>query len=85
MSPSSEISRKSLDHYSSLGLKEYEHRSDYFFVSGDVWLEDRRKVDNTKGLWRVHDDLYDLTDFIDKHPGGKIWLELTKVRFSIIR
>lgn len=26
----------------------------------------------------MHDKLYDLTEFIDRHPGGKQWLELTK-------
>lgn len=43
------------------------------------WLAGRRKDDNAEGLWRVHDKLYDLTDFIDKHPGGRDWLTITKV------
>lgn len=30
------------------------------------------------GLWRIHDTIYDLTEFIDKHPGGTDWLEMTK-------
>lgn len=30
------------------------------------------------GLWRIHNTLYDLTDFIDKHPGGVDWLKWTK-------
>jgi cytochrome b involved in lipid metabolism len=33
--------------------------------------------DNTN-LWIVENKLYDLTDFINKHPGGSSWLELTK-------
>ena len=43
------------------------------------WLEGKRVDDNAENLWRVHDKIYDLTDFISKHPGGKEWLELTKV------
>jgi Cytochrome b5-like Heme/Steroid binding domain len=43
------------------------------------WLEGRRADDNAEGLWRVHDKLYDLTDFVEKHPGGSLWLTLTKV------
>ncbi|CRL02068.1 CLUMA_CG015162, isoform A [Clunio marinus] len=42
------------------------------------WLECRRAVENAEGLWRIHDKLYDLTDFMDRHPGGKEWLEITK-------
>lgn len=42
------------------------------------WLECKRDTDGAEGLWRIHDILYDLTDFIDRHPGGSDWLELTK-------
>lgn len=44
------------------------------------WLQSRQKDDNAEGLWRVHDNLYDLTDFINWHPGGVDWIKLTKVR-----
>lgn len=44
------------------------------------WLEGRRADDNAEGLWRVHNKLYDLKTFVNKHPGGKEWLELTEVR-----
>lgn len=43
------------------------------------WLEGKSMDDGAEGIWRVHDGLYDLTDFIDKHPGGAEWLELSKV------
>jgi hypothetical protein len=43
------------------------------------WLEGRCKDDNAEGLWRVHDKIYNLNEFIDSHPGGKEWLRLTKV------
>lgn len=46
------------------------------------WLEGRRADDNAEGLWRVHDKLYDLKNFVNKHPGGKEWLALTEVRQS---
>lgn len=42
------------------------------------WFDGKRIDDNAEGLWRVHDKLYDLNEFIDSHPGGKQWLELTK-------
>lgn len=48
------------------------------------WLAGKRADDNAEGLWRVHDKLYDLTDFIDTHPGGRDWLELTEVRNLLI-
>ncbi|CAO1355231.1 unnamed protein product [Diamesa serratosioi] len=42
------------------------------------WLEGKRVDDNAEKLWRVHDKLYDLTDFISKHPGGSNWIQLTE-------
>lgn len=43
------------------------------------WLDTKRDDDNVEdGLWRIRDTLYDLTDFILKHPGGPDWLEMTK-------
>jgi cytochrome b involved in lipid metabolism len=29
-------------------------------------------------LWIVENKIYDLTDFVQKHPGGSTWLTLTK-------
>ncbi|XP_055306178.1 cytochrome b5-related protein-like [Sitodiplosis mosellana] len=44
-----------------------------------VWLDAKRNDDNVEGgLWRIHNTLYDLNDFIGKHPGGPSWLEMTK-------
>lgn len=42
------------------------------------WLDGKRIDDNAEGLWRVHDKLYDLSDFVQHHPGGAEWLETTK-------
>lgn len=38
----------------------------------------KRRDDNIGDYWRVHDKLYNLEDFIDKHPGGKDWIEFSK-------
>ncbi|GBP19624.1 Cytochrome b5-related protein [Eumeta japonica] len=42
------------------------------------WIEGKRQQDGAEGLWRVHDGLYDLTEFINSHPGGRQWIETTK-------
>lgn len=43
------------------------------------WLDTKRDDDNVEdGLWRIRNTLYDLTDFISKHPGGPDWLQMTK-------
>ncbi|CAG4915814.1 unnamed protein product [Colias eurytheme] len=42
------------------------------------WLTGKAIDDGAEGLWRVHDKLYDLDQFMDKHPGGQEWLELSK-------
>lgn len=47
-------------------------------------MEGRRCDDNAEGFWRVHDKLYDLNSFIDKHPGGRQWLILSRVSNSEI-
>lgn len=42
------------------------------------WLTAKRKDDDIgPGLWRIHDELYDLRPFFDIHPGGRTWLTLT--------
>ena len=62
-------------------LEKYPTFRDERFNGCWKWLAGRRKDDNAEGLWRVHDKLYDLKSFIDKHPGGREWLELTEVIF----
>ena len=47
-------------------------------ISPQKWLHCRRKQDGAEGLWRIGDCLYDLGPFVASHPGGSIWLELTK-------
>lgn len=63
---------------SSLGIKPVK-TPDKILQSGEEWLEQKKLVDGAEGLWRIHDDLYDFTDFIKRHPGGPDWLKVTKV------
>lgn len=53
-----------------------------FTIASYRWMQSRQQDDNAEGLWRVHDTLYDLTEFINWHPGGRDWIELTKVIFD---
>jgi len=41
-------------------------------------LTDKRRGDDIEDYWRVHDKLYDLDKFVDKHPGGKDWIKVTR-------
>ncbi|XP_055547327.1 cytochrome b5-related protein-like [Wyeomyia smithii] len=49
-----------------------------YFKTVYRWLDYKRLEDGAEGLWRIHDTLYDLTQFIDRHPGGAEWLQMTK-------
>lgn len=44
--------------------------TNYPHKSFEEWLKAKRIDDNVAPYWRVHNKLYDLTDFIDRHPGG---------------
>nr|ARD71179.1 desaturase [Spodoptera exigua] len=46
--------------------------------SAQHWLKGKRLQDGAEDLWRIHDSLYDLTDFISSHPGGTHWISVTK-------
>jgi cytochrome b involved in lipid metabolism len=63
---SSSISRK---------FPSYRNKS---LKSIQTWLDGKREEDNAEGLWRIHDRLYDLVNFVKRHPGGADWLELTQ-------
>lgn len=57
--------------------------TDNTIKSADDWIEARRIEDGTDGqLWRIHDGLYNLDQWIQKHPGGPQWLEITKVNIT---
>ncbi|CAG0894459.1 unnamed protein product [Cyprideis torosa] len=47
-------------------------------VTVDAWMRRRREMDGAEGLWRIGDKLYDLEPFMDRHPGGRAWLEMTQ-------
>ena len=46
------------------------------FPSATRWLEGKVVDDNIGDpkLWRIHDKLYDLSGYLDRHPGGPEWL-----------
>lgn len=46
------------------------------------WLIGKAMDDGAEGLWRVHDGIYDLSDFVKRHPGGEEWLQLSKASKS---
>lgn len=51
--------------------------------SSDIWTKEKAERDselwgNREGLWVVENKVYDLTEFVGKHPGGSQWIELTK-------
>lgn len=63
--------------YSTIAYKYPTYRDDAL-KGCKKWLDGKRIDDNAEGLWRVRDKLYDLTDFINRHPGGSDWLKVTK-------
>lgn len=66
-------------HQTSFPELVYPSLRDNPLKSSDQWLKGKAMDDGAEGLWRIHDKLYDLTDFIKIHPGGEGWLRWTKV------
>ncbi|XP_070505347.1 cytochrome b5-related protein-like [Chironomus tepperi] len=64
--------------FGSIARKYPTNRDESIIKLSQSWLETKRIDDEAEGLWRVHDKLYDLTDFIERHPGGAEWISLTK-------
>ena len=57
------------------GFRTYPTNRDVFMLhkSSKTWIEGKVIDDNLGGpYWRIHDKLYDLSSFADKHPGGKM-------------
>lgn len=66
-------------------VKKYPTFRDTFVNGSWKWIEGKRRDDNASGsFWRIHNKLYDLNEFIDQHPGGKFWIETTKVNLIIL-
>lgn len=62
----------------STKVRKYPAWRDSFFKSCQMWIKNKRMDDNAEGLWRVHDKLYDLKSFIQHHPGGTGWIEMSE-------
>ncbi|RXG58235.1 cytochrome b5-related protein [Armadillidium vulgare] len=53
-------------------ITKYPSKRDIEFKSAWNWLEGKREDDGVYPYWRIHDKLYDLSEFVDSHPGGKL-------------
>ncbi|XP_061398766.1 cytochrome b5-related protein-like [Musca vetustissima] len=62
---------------SAIARKSPTYRQ-WIFSTIPRWLEGKRQDDEAEGLWRIYDNLYDLHNFMDRHPGGRFWLEQTR-------
>ncbi|KAK7051136.1 hypothetical protein SK128_015235 [Halocaridina rubra] len=60
------------------GFRGYPTDRDHPLKSPMKWINGKRIDDDIGPYWRIHDKLYDVTKFINRHPGGRAWLELTK-------
>lgn len=69
-------------HQPTTGIKYPKHR-DAPYKNVDLWLKDKGRDDNAEGFWRIHDKLYDLSQFVLSHPGGPDWIKYTKVIYFI--
>ncbi|KAJ9597575.1 hypothetical protein L9F63_011576, partial [Diploptera punctata] len=59
-------------------IPKYPSLRDVSYKSPTVWLKGKQMDDGAEGLWRIHDDLYDFSNWVRNHPGGSDWLTLTK-------
>ena len=65
------------------GFRTYPSFRDIKLKSVEKWLEGKRADDASEpGLWRVHDRLYDLKEFVNRHPGGADWIRATQGTFT---
>jgi Cytochrome b5-like Heme/Steroid binding domain len=59
--------------------KRPSNRDNVLNQTAEGWLEGKRMDDDIgENVWRVHDSLYDLNEFIHLHPGGADWLVATR-------
>ena len=54
------------------GDKYFHNRDIFIWKFATQWLKAKRINDECEGLWRIHDDLYDLTGWEKHHPGKTI-------------
>ena len=48
----------------------FHNRDSFLWKFATQWLRAKRIDDDCEGLWRIHDDLYDLTGWEKSHPGS---------------
>ena len=51
------------------GDKYFYNRDVFTWKFSTQWLAAKRQEDDCAGLWRIHDDLYDLSGWGKHHPG----------------
>ena len=51
------------------GDKYFYNRDVFIWKFATQWLKAKRIDDDCEGLWRIHDDLYDLSGWEQHHPG----------------
>ena len=52
------------------GEKYFYNRDVFTWKFSTQWLTAKRQQDDCGGLWRIHDDLYDLSGWEKHHPGN---------------
>ena len=60
------------------GFGKYPALRDVPLKTAASWIAGRKLDDDYGQLWRVHDKLYDLSDFVGRHPGGSQWIHVTQ-------
>ena len=50
----------------------FYNRDSFLWKFATQWLKAKRIDDDCEGLWRIHDDLYDLSGWEKNHPGSRI-------------
>ncbi|KAB7500081.1 Cytochrome b5-related protein [Armadillidium nasatum] len=60
------------------GIRKFPTNRNSILKNPEYWLDGKREVDEVFPYWRIHNKLYDLTDFISKHPGGAFWIKETR-------
>ncbi|ODM92570.1 Cytochrome b5-related protein [Orchesella cincta] len=60
------------------GIFRYTGERGLFHPNIFEWLKVKRRDDDVGNYWRVHDKLYNLEDFIQKHPGGQDWIDFSR-------
>ena len=49
----------------------FHNRDSFSWKFATQWLKAKRIEDDCEGLWRIHDDLYDLSGWEKNHPGSE--------------